>query len=151
MLLSVAVWALAQGDTPRAFDGEDGKIHSDLTLHAETMKRVAAEMKAPLIDLQADSIAYLDKIGEAAGTKLGITKKDDAGKTIPDKTHLNWAGSYAFGRIVAVDMGKAVPQLTKYVRPEETNLPPQGEKAMRIIEGGPVKVVLVGDSTINAR
>jgi lysophospholipase L1-like esterase len=134
----------------RRYFGSDGKIHSDLTLHAETMKRGAAEMKVPLIDLQADSIAYLDKIGEAEGTKLGITKKDDNGKTIPDKTHLGWAGSYAFGRIVAVDMGKAVPELAKYVQSEHAKLPLQGEKAMRVIEGGPVKIILVGDSTVNA-
>ena len=27
-------------------------------------------------------------------------------------------------------------------------MPPEGEKAMRIIDGGPVKIVLVGDSTV---
>ncbi len=43
--------------------------------------------------------------------QLGITKKDANGATIFDKTHLNWAGSYVFGRMVAVDMGKAVPKL----------------------------------------
>ena len=37
--------------TRRYFEA-DGKIHSDLTAHAETMKTVAAEMKVPLIDLQ---------------------------------------------------------------------------------------------------
>ena len=37
------------------------------------------------------------------------------GKTVDDKTHLNWAGSYVFGRMVAVDMGKAAPELAKYV------------------------------------
>jgi lysophospholipase L1-like esterase len=134
----------------RRYYGADGKIHSDLTLHAETMKRVAAEMKVPLIDLQADSIAYLEKIGEAEGMKLGITKKDEDGKTIPDKTHLDWAGSFAFGRIVAVDMGKTAPELAKYVLPQAATLPLRGEKAMRVIEGGPVKIVLVGDSTVNA-
>jgi lysophospholipase L1-like esterase len=133
----------------RRYFGPDGKIHSDLILHAETMKRVATEVKVPLIDLQDDSIAYLEKIGEAEGTKLGITKKDDDGKTIPDKTHLDWAGSFAFGRIVAVDMGKAVPQLAMYVRPQAAKLPPEGEKATRVIEGGPVKIVFVGDSTVN--
>jgi lysophospholipase L1-like esterase len=135
--------------TRRYFEA-DGKIHSDLLEHAARMKKVAAEMKVPLIDLQADSIAYLDKIGEVKGTALGITKKDTGGKTIPDKTHLNWAGSYAFGRIAAVDMGKAVPALAKYVRPDEAPLPPEGVKAMKVIEGGPVKIVLVGDSTVNA-
>jgi lysophospholipase L1-like esterase len=134
----------------RRYFQADGKIHSDLTAHADTMKRVAAEMNVPLIDLHRDSIAYLDGAGEKTGNTLAITKKDDDGKTIFDKTHLDWKGSYAFGRIVAVDMGKAVPELAKYVRPEAASLPPEGVKAMKIIEGGPVKIVLVGDSTVNA-
>jgi lysophospholipase L1-like esterase len=135
--------------TRRYFEA-DGKIHSDLTAHSETMKRVATEMKVPLIDLQRDSIAYLDSIGEKEGNTLAITKKDDDGKTIFDKTHLNWKGSYVFGRIVAVDVGKAAPELAKYVKPEAATLPPEGVKAMKFIEGGPVKIVLVGDSTVNA-
>jgi lysophospholipase L1-like esterase len=134
----------------RRYFGADGKIHSDLLAHSETMKKVAAEMKVPVIDLQRDSIAYLDGIGEKAGDTLAITKKDDDGKTIFDKTHLNWKGSYVFGRVVAVDMGKAAPELAKYVRPEAATLPPEGVKAMKIIEGAPVKIVLVGDSTVNA-
>ncbi len=125
----------------------DGKIHSDLLDHSATMNGVATEMHVPLIDLQADSIAYLDGIGEKKGEELGITKKDTDGKTIFDKTHLNWKGSYIFGRIVAVDLGKAVPELAKYVRPEAAMLPPEGVKAMKVFNGGPVKIVLVGDST----
>ncbi len=132
--------------TRRYFEA-DGKIHSDLLDHSATMKRVAAEMHVSVIDLQADSIAYLDGIGEKKGEELAITKKDTDGKTIFDKTHLNWKGSYVFGRIVAVDMGKAVPELAKYVRPEAAELPPEGVKAMNVFNGGPVKIVLVGDST----
>ena len=133
--------------TRRYFEG-DGKIHSDLTKHSETMKRVAAEMKVPLIDLQTESIAYLDKVGEAAGNKLAITKKDNDGKTIFDKTHLDWAGSYVFGRMVAVDLGKVEPAIKPFVKPVAAALPPEGVKAMKVIEGGPVKIVLVGDSTV---
>ena len=55
---------------------EDGKIHSDLTAHAASMRHVAADMQVPLIDLHADSIVYLDHIGEAQARTLGITKKD---------------------------------------------------------------------------
>jgi lysophospholipase L1-like esterase len=135
--------------TRRYFE-TDNKIHSDLTAHSDTMKRVATEMKVPLIDLQHDSIAWLDGMGEKVGNTLAITKKDDDGKTIFDKTHLNWKGSYIFGRMVAVDMGKAVPELAKYVKQQPAPLPPDGVKAMKIIEGGPVKIVLVGDSTVNA-
>src|ERR1700735_1029781 len=101
--------------TRRYFEA-DGKIHSDLTAHAETMKRVATEMKVPLIDLHHDSIAYLDSVGEKSGNTMAITKKDDDGKTIFDKTHLDWKGSYVFGRMVAVGVGHAAPEMAKYVR-----------------------------------
>jgi lysophospholipase L1-like esterase len=36
------------------------------------------------------------------------------------------------------------------VRPQAATLPPEGVKAMKVIRGGPVKIVLVGDSTVNA-
>ena len=132
----------------RRYFGPDGKIHSDLLNHTATMKKIAGDMKVPLIDLQTESIAYLDKVGEAAGNKLAITKKDDTGKTIYDKTHLDWAGSYIFGRMVAADLGKVVPELAKYVLPQAAPLPAEGVKAMSVIAGGPVKIVLVGDSTV---
>ena len=132
----------------RRYFEADGKVHSDLLEYARAMKQVAEEMHVPVIDLQTESIAYLDRIGEAAGNKLGITKKDENGKTIPDKTHLDWQGSYVFGRMVAVDLGRAVPELKQYVQPMASELPAAGVKAMRVIEGGPVKIVLVGDSTV---
>lgn len=147
--------ARAAGVTPvlvtpltRRFFGDDGKIHSDLTEYCDAMRGVAREMNVPLIDLQNESIVYLDKVGEAEGTKLGITKKDTDGKTIPDKTHLNWQGSYVFGRMVAVGLGNVAPPMKKYVLAKAAPLPPAGEKAMRIINGAPVKIVLVGDSTV---
>jgi lysophospholipase L1-like esterase len=147
--------ARAAGITPvlctplaRRFFGPDGKIHSDLTEYSDAMREVAGKLNVPLIDLQADSIAYLDRVGQAEADNLGITKKDALGKTIPDKTHLNWQGSYVFGRMVAVDLGRAVPKLKKYVRPTAAELPPAGVKAMQILNGAPVKIVLVGDSTV---
>ncbi len=133
--------------TRRYFEA-DGKIHSDLLGHAATVKKVAADMKVPLIDLQEQSISYLDRIGEKRGNALAITKKNADGKTVFDKTHLNWEGSYVFGRMVAVDLGKAVPKLEKYVKPQPAALPPEGVKAMKILNGAPVKIVLVGDSTV---
>ena len=133
--------------TRRYFES-DGRIHSDLTGLSSVMKQVAAEMKVPLIDLQSESIAYLDKLGEAGGNRLAITKKDADGHTIPDKTHLNWQGSYVFGRMVAVDLGQVMPKLSSFVLPAPAALPPAGVKAMKILDGGPVKIVLVGDSTV---
>ena len=133
--------------TRRYFEA-DGKIHSDLLEYSARMRKVAADMKVPLIDLQAESIAYLDKVGEKEGNTFAITKKDNDGKTIFDKTHLDWKGSYVFGRMVAVDVGHVVPELAKYVRARAAELPPAGVKAMAVINGGPVKIVLVGDSTV---
>ena len=132
----------------RQYFEADGKIHSDQTEHCITMRNIAADMNVPLIELQNESIAYLESIGEAAGHKFEITKKDATGATIYDKTHFNWAGSFVFGRMVAVDLGKAVPELKTYVRPEAAKMPPEGEKSMRVMERGPVKIVLVGDSTV---
>jgi len=133
--------------TRQYFEG-DGKIHSDQTEHCNTMRKIATEMNVPLIELQNESISYLESVGEEAGHKFEITKKDGTGATIYDKTHFNWAGSYVFGRMVAVDLGKVAPELKQYVRPEAAKLPPEGEKAMRVMERGPVKIVLVGDSTV---
>jgi lysophospholipase L1-like esterase len=131
----------------RRYFGSDGKIHSDLIEYSEAMRGVAREMKVPLIELQNESIAYLDKLGETNANKLAITKKDSDGKTVFDKTHLDWWGSYVFGRMVAVDLGKGVLALAKYVLPEPAVVPPEGVKAMKVLQGGPVKIVLVGDST----
>lgn len=47
-------------------------------------------------------------------------------------------------------MGKAVPALAKYVRPEAAPLPPEGIREMKFFHGGPVKIVLVGDETVTA-
>ncbi len=82
--------------------------------------------------MQAESIAYLDKVGEKEGNTLAITKKDADGKTIFDKTHLDWKGSYVFGRMVAVGVGHAAPEMAKYVRAKAAELPPAGVKAMAI-------------------
>ncbi len=64
----------------RQYFEADGKIHSDQTEHSETMRMVAEEMNVPLIELQNDSIAYLEKVGEQAGHKFEITKKDADGR-----------------------------------------------------------------------
>ena len=133
----------------RRYYEADGKIHSDLLAHSDAMRKVAAEEHTPLIDLQADSIAYLDTLTEAQGQALGITKKDPLGNTIPDKTHLNYEGSYVFGRIVAVDLAKAEPTLAPYVLKQAAPLPAAGIRSVAILHGAPVRIVLVGDSTVN--
>lgn len=154
-LLNFVIEARAHHITPvlitpltRRYFGTDGKIHSDLTAYSDAMKTVASELNVPLIDLQAQSIQYLEGLGEAKATDLGITKKDRDGKTIPDKTHLNWEGGYIFGRMVAESLAKAVPALSAYVLPQPAPLPAEGHLAMRVFHREPFKMVLVGDSTV---
>lgn len=132
----------------RRYFEADGKIHSDLTAYAQTMRDVASQEHVPLIELQNESIAYMEQLGETRSTALGSWKRDAAGALQPDKTHLNWDGSYAFGRMVAVDLGKAVPRLKKYVRPQAEAMPWEGILAMEVLQRKPFKMVLVGDSTV---
>jgi lysophospholipase L1-like esterase len=51
--------------------------------------------------------------------------------------------------MVAVDMGKAVPSLARYVKPNPAPLPAEGVRSVEILHGAPVRIVLVGDSTVN--
>jgi len=101
----------------RRYFEADGKIHDDLMGHVAAMKQVAAEMGVPLIDLHQISQDYFEKLGEIQAHKLGATKQDGSGQTVPDKTHFNLDGSYVLGRMVAEAMGQAVPELRAYVKP----------------------------------
>jgi hypothetical protein len=81
-------------------------------------------MHVPLIDLHAESVAYLNKLGpDAQRIVSGRTRRTPQGEVVPDKTHLNVFGGYTFGRMVAVDLGRAVPKLQLYVRPEPAAIP----------------------------
>ncbi|RXH55153.1 GDSL-type esterase/lipase family protein [Granulicella sibirica] len=128
--------------------GTDGKVHSDLGTYAVVVAKVALEKHVPLVDLHAQSIAYLDNLTEVKADGLGLTKKDTDGKTVSDRTHLNWQGSFTFGRMVAVGMAQAVANLSQYVRPMPAELPAEGVRAMKFFEGAPITIVLVGDSTV---
>lgn len=148
--------ARAQGIVPilvtpltRRYYGADGAIHSDLLAHSEAVRRVAGDEKTPLIDLQADSIAYFNTLTPAEGNALGFMKHDQEGQLVPDKTHLNPQGSLMIGRIVAQDLAKAVPELAPYVKKEPATLSPEDHRTLAILQGGPVTIVLAGDSTVN--
>ncbi|MDE1162686.1 MAG: GDSL-type esterase/lipase family protein [Acidobacteriaceae bacterium] len=128
----------------REYFQPDGKIHDDLDAHVAAVKTIAAEMHVPLIDLHADSEALLEKTGPKAQAMWGRTKVQD-GKTMPDKTHWNVAGSYVMGRIVATDMAKAVPALAAYVKPKAVSVPAGSPVTLEQVKG--TSIVLVGDST----
>ncbi|MEO6924801.1 MAG: GDSL-type esterase/lipase family protein, partial [Bryocella sp.] len=73
----------------RRYYQDDGKIHSDLTDFSNAMRDVAKEMNVPLIELQLQSIAYMDKFGSAYTDKLAMIK-DVKNQPEYDRTHLNW-------------------------------------------------------------
>lgn len=101
----------------RRYFQPDGKIVDDLPGHVAAMKKVAAEMKVPLIDLHEISQRYFEQLGETEAHKLGLTKAGPNGTTVPDKTHFNQQGSYVLGRMVAEAMAGTVPELSAYLRP----------------------------------
>jgi pectinesterase len=96
--------------TRRKFDA-NGKIKNDLADYVEATRRAAAEANAPLLDLNRLSIEYCEAIGEA-GCEL-LSPKDKEGKI--DRTHLNAKGSDAFGKIVAKELAKILPELASAV------------------------------------
>ncbi|HYE20358.1 MAG TPA: rhamnogalacturonan acetylesterase [Tepidisphaeraceae bacterium] len=102
--------------TRRLFKGD--KVASNLFEYADAAKAIAAEKKVPVIDLHARSIAELDKIGPRASVALNYVAKpkDRTPPTDkPDLTHVSPKGAELFGRVVAEELIKAVPELAPYV------------------------------------
>jgi pectinesterase len=98
--------------TRRQF-GDDGKIRSTLTPYVEVVKEVAAEMRVPLVDLHARSIAMCEALGPE-GCKAISPRKDDGGY---DGTHLNARGAELVAPLVADALRQAVPGLRPYIKP----------------------------------
>lgn len=91
----------------RHFDNE-GKIKSNLVEYAEAAKAVAAEKKAPLVDLHAASIADLNRIGPQSAAAYDAPSKEPG--TV-DRTHLSEEGGEATALLVIQDLLEVVPML----------------------------------------
>jgi lysophospholipase L1-like esterase len=105
--------------TRRNFDPSgNGKIASTLGPWVDAVKQVAAEKKVPLIDLHTHSIAWCESQGQERCSAFNVL---DA-KGVIDRTHLDAAGSFAFGKLVVEDLRTAVPELAKFFR--DTPVPP---------------------------
>ena len=105
----------------RTFGKEDpSKLTSTLGPWVEAVKRVAAEKRVPLVDLDASSRALCERIGPAETATFDLPKPDGP----PDTTHLDAAGSLAFARLVVADLRKAVPALAPWLldEPAETTV-----------------------------
>ena len=121
---------------------EGGKLRGELAPYAAAARKVAAEQRVPLIDLYARSLALVEKLG-LAGVETFEPKvvrqprpasapPEPAGLDVAapshapqrDGTHLNERGSLEFGRIVAEELARVLPETAPYFRksagPERT-------------------------------
>lgn len=91
----------------RRYVGEDGCVSSDLGLYADAARAVALERRVPLLDLHRLSVEAVDSMSPSEVAALGVPKEDGT----LDRTHLSPAGSALFGRLVASELGRVVPDL----------------------------------------
>ena len=97
--------------TRRQWDkAEPGKIKSSLTPYAEEVKKIAAGKKVPVIDLHSRSIEVCENLGREGCLEFSPMKLVDGTNTV-DNTHLNEKGSAIFGKVVAEELVKTVPEL----------------------------------------
>jgi lysophospholipase L1-like esterase len=144
--------------TRRSF--KNGKVKNDLAPWAEATRKVAADTGVPLLDLYADSVAAVQKMGPVEANTLAAAEPPlvvaesaasgnsvSAPKTPPpaaaatatnsadgvsqtnvversgpaapvfDYTHLGAKGSKLFGRMIADELAKTVPDLQPYIKP----------------------------------
>jgi pectinesterase len=97
--------------TRRQFNKSNpAKIKPNLDPYVAEIKKVVEEKKVPLLDLHARSIEACEKLGRDGCVAISPMKSDN-GTNAVDNTHLNDKGSAIFGRIVAEDLVRLVPDL----------------------------------------
>lgn len=84
----------------------DGRVRADFAPWSEQVRRLAAERKVPLIDLEAESAALVQQAGEDASRRyyLHYQPQDNVPvfpKGIADDTHFSELGARAVAEIVA--------------------------------------------------
>lgn len=95
--------------TRRQFKGQ--WLSNDLAPWAAATRLAAGETKAPLLDLNTDSQAAVQAMGEAEADTLAEAPKPEPKF---DRTHLGDKGARLFSGIVADELHRAVPALNKY-------------------------------------
>jgi lysophospholipase L1-like esterase len=78
----------------------------------ESVRKLAADKKVPLVDLFAISRADAESAGDDVWADL--SPRDDKGQV--DRTHLNAKGSDVVGRMVADALKKALPEAAALVK-----------------------------------
>jgi lysophospholipase L1-like esterase len=119
-----------------------GKLTDTLQPWADATRKVAEETGVPLLDLHADSMAAVGKMGPVEANTLAMApapaeiaadaenspnapkapanpEGERKGETPPlfDYTHLGAKGADFFGRMAARELAAAVPELQPYLKP----------------------------------
>lgn len=98
-----AVPVLVTPLTRRSFKG--GYVHNDLAPWAGTVRRIAADTRTPLVDLNALSLAAVQAMGQKEADKLARVGANF------DYTHVGPAGAERFAAIMARELVRQVPGL----------------------------------------
>ena len=117
---------------------KDGKLNNDLSPWAEATRRVAKEKGVPLLDLNAESAAAVQAMGEAAANRFAellpgstptgqiaatpaSTEVNDRPMAVPhlsfDRTHLGREGADYFAKMVTHELATAVPEMRPLLIP----------------------------------
>jgi lysophospholipase L1-like esterase len=116
--------------TRRSFRG--AYLHDDLAPWAEATRKVAAREQTVLLDLNAESTAAVQAMGQAEADTLAMepppaapaaqpvdpNRAEPAGtaKSKFDRTHLGAKGADYFAAMVERELAKAVPEVAPYFR-----------------------------------
>ena len=114
---------------------KDGRLANDLEPWAAAVRKVAAEKKVPLLDLNSESAAAIQAMGEAAADRLaqvppGTAPAPEAPRATEtvvqpmaqpklafDRTHVGVAGANYFSAMVTRELAAAVPEMRPLLLP----------------------------------
>jgi lysophospholipase L1-like esterase len=117
--------------TRRTF--KDGVLENNLAPWADVIRATATAEHAPLLDLNAESYAAVQAMGQDEADTLAMVPRPadygmaptagkvevaGAAKTAFDRTHLGAKGSAFFSRMVMEELKHAVPELAGQFKPE---------------------------------
>jgi len=117
--------------TRRTF--KDGVLENNLAPWADVIRATAAAHKTPLLDLNAESYAAVQAMGQDEADTLAMVPRPadygvapaagkvevaGAAKTAFDRTHLGAKGAAYFSRMVMEEIKRAMPEAAGYFKPE---------------------------------
>ncbi len=89
---------------------EEGKVSQELLPYAQAMKRIAAEMAVPVVDLHTASGELYNRLGKDGIADLFCNEKD--------RTHFSPKGARAMAGMVLKGLADACPALKDIIKPE---------------------------------